>query len=387
MKKKVNEINKLTVQFNNKRIETIFLKSILPAQIKFFINAALIGIIATLLFLIPDYVKSGWNEQFVESLVSRMTISSIVLFFIYLVKRIKNPYIFHYILFVIALAITVNTTFVIIKMNNHSVIYAMSEVIAIMVYYLFLQQRFLFSLTTAISGTIIIFYAHLHFGNLDPVSLQTIFMAFLLTNIFGIIYNRNLNYSLRQNFSSLEYEKRINNRLEKEIIQRQKLEQTLIDIARIDSMTGLYNRRFFIELCEKELNKQERYRTHFSLLMIDCDHFKNINDKFGHAQGDNVLIALSKVFQTITRKSDIVARVGGEEFMIILEETNLEDAYLMAEKIRKEISEQMISHHHITVSIGVTQSQAQDNLESILSRVDKALYSAKTAGRNRVVKA
>jgi len=387
MKKKVNEINKLTVQFNNKRFETIFLKSILPAQIKFFINAALIGTMATILFLIPDYVKSGWNKQFVESLISRMTISSFVLFFVYLVKKIKNPYIFHNMLFLIALSITANTTFVVIKMNNHSVIYAMSEVIAIMVYYIFLQQRFLFSLTTAISGTIIIFYAHLHFGNLDTVSLETIFMAFLLTNIFGIIYNRSLNYSLRQNFSSLEYERKINIRLEKEITQRQKLEQTLIDIARIDSMTGLYNRRFFIELCEKELNRQERYHTHFSLLMIDCDHFKNINDKFGHAQGDNVLIALSTIFQTITRKSDIIARVGGEEFMIILQETNLEDAYLMAEKIRKEISERMISNHHITVSIGVTQSQPQETLESILSRVDKALYSAKTTGRNRVVKA
>lgn len=176
--------------------------------------------------------------------------------------------------------------------------------------------------------------------------------------------------------------KAILNIKEKEKIYLKKLESLSIT----DQLTGLYNRRYFDEQLKVEKDKIIRYKTKMCLIMIDIDHFKEVNDQFGHQAGDNVLVEFSQLLHTQLRNSDILARWGGEEFMILLPEIELSNAKIIAEKLKKLISEHAFSHKKpLTASFGVTEIQPISSSKIIaLKNVDTALYKAKSEGRNRV---
>jgi len=155
--------------------------------------------------------------------------------------------------------------------------------------------------------------------------------------------------------------------------------------AYYDGLTGVYNRNKLNEFFEQELLRVERYKHNLSVAIIDIDHFKNFNDTYGHLVGDEVLIMLAQAVEKKVRKTDVFARWGGEEFVILFVETAIEDAKVTANNIRKHIGE--LSHKtagKVTASFGLTQYQEGDNLESLFKRCDDALYLAKENGRNRV---
>ena len=170
-------------------------------------------------------------------------------------------------------------------------------------------------------------------------------------------------------------------------------------VANVDPLTRIYNRRVFREWCEREMARSRRSGTPFSLLMIDLDHFKEINDRFGHQGGDELLCAVVERMQDSVRGIDVLGRWGGEEFVAVLPGASAEAAMLVAgrvrlnvEKIRLppsskgagEVSEVM----RMTVSLGVTTYRGMaDDLGAMFRRADRALYRAKKAGRNRVVAA
>jgi diguanylate cyclase (GGDEF)-like protein/PAS domain S-box-containing protein len=167
------------------------------------------------------------------------------------------------------------------------------------------------------------------------------------------------------------------------------LQQDLEYLACTDSITGAHNRRHFIQLTEKEILRARRYGFPLSVVMIDIDHFKQINDGFGHLVGDSVLRELVSVLNSQMRPGDILGRVGGEEFSITLVECELENAKTVSERLRKSIEgHQMMSEGRelsIRISIGVAQlSLQEENWEALIKRADQALYRAKAAGRNRV---
>lgn len=153
-----------------------------------------------------------------------------------------------------------------------------------------------------------------------------------------------------------------------------------------DDLTQLFNRKKFNDELSKEYNRKKRYNNNVSLLMLDLDYFKSINDNCGHQFGDEVLIKVANIFQKEIRNIDILCRWGGEEFMILLPETDLKNASLVANKIRKSIENFGLKcgQHNITVSIGVTTIFKTDTIDNILTRVDELLYKAKENGRNRV---
>jgi diguanylate cyclase (GGDEF)-like protein len=155
-----------------------------------------------------------------------------------------------------------------------------------------------------------------------------------------------------------------------------------------DDLTGLYNRRYFNERLMEEVDRAERHGGDFSLLMIDIDKFKNVNDNYGHPVGDKVLVAVAEVLSGKLRKTDLLARYGGEEFVIILFNTQKEKALEIAEKLRCAVAEfPLLDAEKIkmTVSIGVATLGLDSNtLDELLSDADKGLYNAKSQGRNRV---
>ncbi len=168
-------------------------------------------------------------------------------------------------------------------------------------------------------------------------------------------------------------------------------------LANTDPLTGTYNRRSFIAWCEKELLRSSRNRQPFSLLMIDLDHFKKINDHYGHENGDVVLCAVAHALRASLRNIDTVGRWGGEEFVALLPDTPAELAVIVAHRLRHSIESlsiaklQATSSHDkrtiaVTISLGVaTYPNQANNIEDLLQRCDRALYQAKADGRNCVV--
>jgi diguanylate cyclase (GGDEF)-like protein len=159
--------------------------------------------------------------------------------------------------------------------------------------------------------------------------------------------------------------------------------------AHTDPLTGLANRRHFFEVAEAELARSRRYETPLSLLMVDIDHFKEVNDAHGHRAGDRVLQQLAKTCLEVLRNVDVVGRVGGEEFAILLPETDVGGAVEVAERLRTAIEAVGIPREEgvplrVTVSVGVSSLAGNANLDTLMSEADDALYDAKHRGRNRV---
>jgi diguanylate cyclase (GGDEF)-like protein/PAS domain S-box-containing protein len=173
-----------------------------------------------------------------------------------------------------------------------------------------------------------------------------------------------------------------------DITEQKRLEQELEHAALRDSMTGLLNRRQFYIITEQTNPAHLPAQEQFSLLLVDTDHFKNINDVFGHLKGDEVLISLSRTLEACSRKDDFVFRWGGEEFVILLPRTSLDAAMQVAETIRAAVAHITIPGlPRFTVSIGVARHNQGESIDDLFKRVDDALYRAKNNGRNKVLAA
>jgi len=161
-------------------------------------------------------------------------------------------------------------------------------------------------------------------------------------------------------------------------------------LAITDPLTGLFNRRFLEEKLSNELIRAKAHNNYLSIVMADIDHFKRINDAYGHKVGDEVLKALALILRANTRENDTVARYGGEEFVILLSNVSKYDAYRIAERIRLEIEDTSFEEigvpEKITVSFGIScfPEDGEDAID-LLKKADQALYQAKSQGRNRVV--
>jgi diguanylate cyclase (GGDEF)-like protein len=164
-----------------------------------------------------------------------------------------------------------------------------------------------------------------------------------------------------------------------------RLEEELRKKATTDSLTQAYNRSKFDEILKSEINRCRRYNTNLSLLVLDIDHFKKINDNHGHLAGDDILKSVVNLTQNSIRGTDYLARWGGEEFVVLLPETGLDRASALAERIKKNIEDHEFEKiGTVTVSFGVTQWKNNESEDALIKRADDALYRAKNLGRNRV---
>lgn len=169
------------------------------------------------------------------------------------------------------------------------------------------------------------------------------------------------------------------------------LQQKLEYLSVTDELTKLYNRRYFLDKLDEYNTASERYGNSFSLISLDIDFFKNINDSWGHPMGDEVLCRISRLIQERTRKSDIVARTGGEEFIVLMPNADLSSARHLAEDLRGAVEKEVFvsddgTPFNTTVSAGVVSwSRTLSSVEGLLSECDRSLYAAKHAGRNQVV--
>lgn len=222
--------------------------------------------------------------------------------------------------------------------------------------------------------------AHIIFASGFLLLSFGVVQAFLTTGSFKTIYSQT------ELFQQIIREKK---KSEQALIELKVVNQKLEELAATDSLTRVANRREFMKRSEEEMSRSSRNSTDLCLMVIDFDHFKEINDQYGHQAGDKVLQDFVKLAKEVMRPSDLLGRIGGEEFALLLPETNIRSAVKVAERLRQHIEEESIvigsKSIKLTISIGVAEYQPKvDTVKKWLHRADEFLYQAKDHGRNRV---
>lgn len=258
----------------------------------------------------------------------------------------------------------------------------------------------LFFLLTAIGGYLLIGHDTIGAARLPPVDLSYYVLhtgtwaahvfSFLVVAALLIAASTTVNTHLTAALKAANIrEKEIEERIEIRTKELNVANERLAKISREDPLTELLNRRSFVEAATHDLERSQRSEEPLSVLLLDADHFKTVNDTYGHAGGDMILIAIADLLRASLRKTDIIGRLGGEEFAAILPDTPVEDAQLVAENLRKAIEAHSVSFGgkelKVTTSIGLSSANQSDTLETLLHRADTAMYDAKDSGRNKVV--
>jgi diguanylate cyclase (GGDEF)-like protein len=215
-----------------------------------------------------------------------------------------------------------------------------------------------------------------HFRS-DSINLNIEYLQWLVLSLVLVAFSM-----IGGHISSLRHNLRISqSELEKSVA-------IIKEMSIRDELTGVYNRRHLMELLEHEHHRISRGGAHFSVAMLDIDHFKSVNDTYGHMTGDEVLKAVSDVICNSLRSADFCGRYGGEEFLLVMTQTNIKGALLCAERIRSNIERGRFPNvgpdFRVTVSLGVTEFAGKEDIPTMIGRADKALYRAKETGRNRV---
>lgn len=218
--------------------------------------------------------------------------------------------------------------------------------------------------------------------------LMALGMVLMLPVVIGFIATRRFELSRRVAFRRIIDSERANNALRAEMAERHRLEKELRRLAETDPLTGLANRRQFEADAEKEFQRAETYGLPLTLCLLDLDHFKRINDTYGHAAGDTALLEVTRICRHRLRGSDVIARLGGEEFVFLLPGTNARDAVTLCESLRSAIAEHPVEHEgtsfRLTGTIGAAERRLGEDFPTVLARADEALYRGKRGGRDRV---
>ena len=194
------------------------------------------------------------------------------------------------------------------------------------------------------------------------------------------ILKRNIEISV----ATLDYLTNIKNEIKNPKLIGEAFIGKIAEITSIDPLTKLYNRQYLFLKLKEELNRFKRYETTFSILMIDIDNFKTINDSLGHQKGDEILAKFGNILEKSKRELDICARYGGEEFIIILPHTDMEESYTIAERLRLLIINKF-DNDNLTVSIGVSNCpESAKTIKYLIKKADESLYKSKSMGKNRV---
>ncbi|MGZ9234374.1 MAG: diguanylate cyclase [Anaerolineales bacterium] len=251
------------------------------------------------------------------------------------------------------------------------------DVIVPIAIYVFSPLKIFYNIMLAFGSSAGTLYIdHVYKTGIDPITLNAVTIAQFVVHALGLVSALQIQSYRRKSF--------------KAYMQEKDAKEMVAYIANIDPLTKSLTRRHFFTMAESEFQRFLRYRREISMLVLDADHFKLINDTYGHYAGDLVLRNLSLVIMEQKRAQDTFGRLGGEEFGLLLPETNLEQAKIVAERIQmawqqtpSTVDDKII---HSTVSIGVAEAGPADkSFEDVLRRADRLMYKAKEAGRNRVV--
>ncbi|MGE4551731.1 MAG: GGDEF domain-containing protein [Desulfovibrionaceae bacterium] len=262
-------------------------------------------------------------------------------------------------------------------------------VIMVLMFYLFLPPRLATAVTAGLVTTVLYLLTLVLATPVPAADVYTQALFFGLANGFGAYFLVRYGRSLRREYWMRRELIRVNEALLRQVSATAEANRRLAELASTDPLTGAMNRRRFFEALETEFGRVRRYGGELSVVMFDLDHFKDVNDRFGHAAGDAVLVRMAELCRVNRRAADVFGRLGGEEFALLLPETGPAQAAAVAERIRCTVAAQALEASEgevrITLSAGVAAYDPADpDGEALLRRADAALYEAKRQGRDRV---
>ncbi len=268
------------------------------------------------------------------------------------------------------------------------VIYGMSMVTLLTGIYLLIPNRLPYMLVLSLAGSVGFFLLISLTLGAESTAMLDMVMLIVLMNLFGAGAARQLAMGRREQYRLLALAQRSNRSLIREVQRRHRLEVELERQASTDALTGLANRRSYLQASSRVLEQARRHGHTTAVMVVDLDHFKWINDTWGHAAGDAALTAVAEVLQRELRAGDLVGRIGGEEFAVTLPESEATEAVLAARRLLAAITEIRIADWpqlRLSATIGVALATGADAIAKLLARADGALYEGKRAGRGRVV--
>lgn len=336
-----------------------------------------------------DYMALGLSDGFYHLMGSRLLSAALLLLFSVMVSR--RPELASDGIGVTILEVVGFVLFFIIYFVRPDIVTWNIGVTVILLIslYIFIPNRVIHSNLVAVFGIVGTLYC-LWLRDAAEATLVGLFFILSLPTIIGYFAAVRLNLGQRQQYALFMETVQVNQSLQAEIRRREELEVELKLQATTDPLTGLLNRREYETLFRREQERMRRHAGKFSLCVTDLDHFKKINDDHGHDVGDQILKHISDLFVDTLRHTDIVGRFGGEEFILLLPDTDLDSALMMINRLRETLQNSPLEAGdnaiRITATFAVTEVSGEDaTIEDVIRRADKALYQGKEAGRNQVV--
>ncbi|MEW5892880.1 MAG: diguanylate cyclase [Pseudomonadota bacterium] len=384
-------ISRWTAEFADPATETAFRTEIQDAWAQATRLAMAVAALVFFTFTITDYLNMGASRQYTVVFVTRLAVSLFGLAAAFSAKRFSaylvNGVIPSAVVFTALCAFVLIIPYRPFSPGWHG----MSMMAMLLGIYVFVPNRFVLSIGMALLGTAGFLWQVLSHFYMQFNYVVTLMLLMSVINLLGGITVYRVNRMLREQFCTASTLREANERLSAEIATRQQLEGELREMALRDDLTGSANRRQFFDQAERELVATRRQGQSVSLLLFDIDHFRQINDRYGHVRSDEVLRTLTQACRGWLQGSEWLARVGGEEFAVLLPGVGLSDALARAELLRQLLEQTPVNlvdvTLYFTVSIGVAEAQPGESLGMLMRRADSALHAAKQAGRNRVMSA
>lgn len=376
-------------EFNNPAIENRYIASIQSGKVRFLKIALSLWLLVTVANLFTGYVFYGLTVNLLIVNASRLMVIACISWVLLIARR--NPArLMNGIAVTILEVIGFTAFFLIVYMRqDYSAYWLGVLMVLILAVYVFVPNRLLLA-CLAVSYAMVGMLFTLVLAGVSWGQFVGAFFMLLLPIVMGHLSSYRLHLVRRQHFALWQQQLDVNQKLHDEVKRRRQLEIELTRQATTDPLTGLANRREFSRQFEDEMKRIQRHPSRLVLAILDIDHFKRVNDQYGHEAGDQALINLSRVVESVLREQDHVARLGGEEFAMLLPETTLEQARSLTERVRSCIAQQAIQAGNVsfsvTATIGFTEvNHKNKDLSTVMREADRALYFGKENGRNQAV--
>lgn len=379
-------------EFVEPAMEAEFLEHVRDHELRQFVVALQVTGPLYFAFVISDYLALGPTRAFLINFLLRLMV---LLYCWWLASRLRTrpptvPQLHRLSLWFFVIVLT--NAFVIYPFSQREFLEVYPGLLVMMVGAFFFVPSTLFIRLAATAYALVgvIVEAAIWFRpGADDIPLSTLF--FVVTLVFCIVTSLQHARMRRLSFIDTLHNRQLARLLQRENELRRRLEAEALQQARTDELTGLPNRRHFIEQAERELARAQRYETPLALMMLDLDHFKAVNDSLGHAAGDGALRAVAVCCSETLRANDIIGRIGGEEFAVLLPQTSEVGARMLAERLRAAVAACPVYVRNgeelfVSTTIGVTVAVPGQSLtlDALLAQADDALYAGKARGRNQV---
>lgn len=360
----------------NDDFESVYREYYLLTDVRYTCLAIAIWLIPVLFFGYTDYLIFGYGNQFIVLLATRLFFFVISLYTVFILLKVSTVKQYDLIFLCWAFVTTIFILFINYKWAPYAPPNGEITILILFSAYMISPNRFYVRIIPPIIlsiGNLILQWYFTDFASNSAT--HTMFVAIVMANVLGLILSGSLEKHRRAEFRALMEEARI-----KEHLHR---------LASVDSLTGIVNRRQLVQLAEEQFKRFKNTGEIFSILMMDIDYFKKINDTYGHVVGDEILKQFSTYVENNLEENKIWGRFGGDEFVLILRKVSSEESKKIAEKLKLGINSDTIQCHgeeiNYTISVGITEVKHSDSsFEEVLKRADEALYDVKRNGRGSI---